>query len=80
MKSKIEVKRAIVKLQTLLEIPESPPTYIEAVKGEIRTLRWVLGEQIPDVYFCTTCNSSHENKVCPKCGGANVVKEKEPVL
>jgi len=38
-------------------------------------LRWVLGEQIPAMYYCTVCQNQHEGITCPLCGNSTLMKE-----
>ena len=47
--------------------------FAENIDSQNRGLRWVLGEEIPDHYFCSTCLIVHDGAKCPKCGNDNVL-------
>lgn len=67
MKTKAQINAQINDLRSRA-YNRSDTAYREILKHEIRTLRWVLGHKLENMYWCTYCQKAHQNLKCPKCG------------
>ena len=81
MKTREEIKNSIVRCRKIMKIAEGLEGhngYIDIIKGQIRSLRWVLCHKLPIYYWCPGCERQHRGVRCHKCGGdiPNLVIEK----
>ena len=76
MRSKDDILEMINKLRTILKAhtddKDSLRLHRQNVESQIRALLWVLGHNIPERYWCSWCDLSHEGYRCPKCGNMTI--------
>ena len=70
MRAEWEIRARIDKITSVKDIVSpSDISPIACFQYAAFLLRWVLGEDIPKLFYCCECRLTHEGEKCPQCGG-----------
>ena len=72
MRTEKAIKKLLAKFENVEKAGETCIDPIAMYQVAALALRWVLGEDIGKVYYCSICSLFHPEPECPECGGSTI--------